>query len=46
MLIKCFRFQVADLREFDDFTENLPELEHLELYQLALKQLDDGIPYR
>ncbi|CAG9098285.1 unnamed protein product [Plutella xylostella] len=38
--------QVADLREFDDFTENLPELEHLELYQLALKQLDDGIPYR
>ncbi|XP_028166769.1 mitoguardin [Ostrinia nubilalis] len=38
--------QVADLRDFDDLTEALPELENLELYQMALKQLDSGIPYR
>ncbi|KAL0849436.1 hypothetical protein ABMA28_013722 [Loxostege sticticalis] len=36
--------QVADLRDFDDLTEALPELENLELYQMALKQND--IPYR
>ncbi|KAH9639850.1 hypothetical protein HF086_015701 [Spodoptera exigua] len=38
--------QVADLREFDDLTEALPELENLELYQAAVKQLEVGIPYR
>ncbi|CAH2240606.1 jg21079 [Pararge aegeria aegeria] len=38
--------QVADLREFDDLTESVAELENLELYQTAVKQLDIGIPYR
>ncbi|KAJ2953806.1 hypothetical protein O0L34_g1433 [Tuta absoluta] len=38
--------QVADLREFDEFTEMAPEIENLELYQLGLKQLEIGIPYR
>ncbi|XP_013182868.2 mitoguardin isoform X2 [Amyelois transitella] len=38
--------QVADLREFDDFTEILPELDNLELYQMAVKQLESGIPCR
>lgn len=38
--------QVADLRDFDDLTEALPELENLELYQAAVKQLEVGIPYR
>ncbi|XP_050670407.1 mitoguardin isoform X2 [Leptidea sinapis] len=38
--------QVADLRDFDDLTELLPEIDNLELYQMALKQLDSGIPYR
>ncbi|CAK1550116.1 unnamed protein product [Leptosia nina] len=38
--------QVADLRDFDDLTESLPEIENLELYQMALKQLETGIPYR
>lgn len=37
---------MADLREFDDFTESLPEIENLELYQMAVKQLEVGIPYR
>lgn len=39
-------FQVADLRDFDDLSEALPELENLELYQAAVKQLENGIPYR
>ncbi|CAH0726063.1 unnamed protein product, partial [Brenthis ino] len=38
--------EVADLREFDDLTENLAEIENLELYQAAVKQLEAGIPYR
>ncbi|XP_062524305.1 mitoguardin isoform X2 [Bombyx mori] len=38
--------QVADLRDFDDLSEALPELENLELYQAAVKQLENGIPYR
>ncbi|KAJ8729259.1 hypothetical protein PYW08_000840 [Mythimna loreyi] len=38
--------QVADLRDFDDLTEALPELENLELYQAAVKQFEIGIPYR
>ncbi|KAJ0182015.1 hypothetical protein K1T71_002737 [Dendrolimus kikuchii] len=38
--------QVADLREFDDLSEMLPQLENLELYQAAVKQLEIGIPYR
>ncbi|XP_053604316.1 mitoguardin [Plodia interpunctella] len=38
--------QVADLREFDDFTEILPELDNLELYQMAVKQLESGISCR
>ncbi|KAL4712970.1 hypothetical protein ACJJTC_012040 [Scirpophaga incertulas] len=38
--------QVADLRDFDDLTEVLPELDNLELYQSALKQLELGIPCR
>lgn len=41
-----FHLQVADLRDFDDLTEALPELENLELYQAAVKQLEVGIPYR
>lgn len=39
-------FQVADLRDFDDLTDAFPELENLELYQAAVKQLEIGIPYR
>ncbi|XP_063529415.1 mitoguardin [Cydia strobilella] len=38
--------QVADLREFDDLRDDLPEVENLELYQLGVKQLEIGIPYR
>ncbi|KAM3964862.1 mitoguardin [Aphomia sociella] len=38
--------QVADLRDFDEFTEIVPELDNLELYQMAVKQFDSGIPYR
>ncbi|XP_022127980.1 mitoguardin [Pieris rapae] len=38
--------QVADLRDFDDLADSLPEIENLELYQMALKQLETGIPYR
>ncbi|XP_072936961.1 mitoguardin [Epargyreus clarus] len=38
--------QVADLREFDDLAEAIPEIENLELYQMAVKQLENGIPYR
>ncbi|XP_023941567.2 mitoguardin [Bicyclus anynana] len=38
--------QVADLREFDDLAESVAELENLELYQMAVKQFDVGIPYR
>lgn len=40
-------FQVADLREFEDFTEAFPELEKYPLYQSAVKILEDGtIPCR
>lgn len=40
-------FQVADLREFEEFTEYFPDLEQLPLYQAALIQLEDGgIPCR
>ncbi|CAG9566672.1 unnamed protein product [Danaus chrysippus] len=38
--------QVADLREFDDLAESFPEIEKLELYQAAVKQLEHGIPCR
>ncbi|CAB3230712.1 unnamed protein product [Arctia plantaginis] len=38
--------QVADLRDFDDLTEALPELENFELYQAAVKHFENGIPYR
>ncbi|XP_038221859.1 mitoguardin [Zerene cesonia] len=38
--------QVADLRDFDDLAESLPEIENLELYQMGVKQLETGIPYR
>ncbi|CAH2067180.1 unnamed protein product, partial [Iphiclides podalirius] len=38
--------QVADLRELDDFPEISAETDNLELYQMAVKQLEVGIPYR
>ncbi|XP_022919156.2 mitoguardin [Onthophagus taurus] len=39
--------QVADLREFEEFTEIFPDLESLPLYQAALRQLENGgIPCR
>ncbi|XP_068621439.1 mitoguardin [Battus philenor] len=38
--------QVADLRELEEFGENSTETDNLELYQVAVKQLDSGIPYR
>ncbi|CAG4998113.1 unnamed protein product [Parnassius apollo] len=38
--------QVADLRELDDFAEISTEIDNLELYQIAVKQLEVGIPYR
>lgn len=39
--------EIADLREFDEFSEVNIELQNLALYQLALKHLEDhGIPYR
>lgn len=39
--------QVADLREFEEFTELFPDLETLPLYQAALRQLENGgIPCR
>ncbi|XP_044759269.1 mitoguardin [Coccinella septempunctata] len=38
---------VADLREFEDFSEFFPDLEEFPLYQQALKQLENsGIPCR
>ncbi|KAL3274460.1 hypothetical protein HHI36_015847 [Cryptolaemus montrouzieri] len=38
---------VADLREFEDFSEFFPDLETFPLYQQALKQLENsGIPCR
>lgn len=38
---------VADLREFEEFTEIFPDVELLPLYQTALRQLENtGIPYR
>lgn len=40
-------FQVADLREFEEFSEFFPDLESLQLYQAALRQLENGgIPCR
>lgn len=40
-------FQVADLREFEEFTELFPDVETLPLYQEALRQLENGgIPCR
>ncbi|CAH2104348.1 unnamed protein product [Euphydryas editha] len=38
--------QVADLRDFDDLTESVAEIENYELYQNAVKELEAGIPYR
>ncbi|XP_039280002.1 mitoguardin [Nilaparvata lugens] len=39
--------EVADLREFEEFTDLLTDVEKLPLYQSALKQFDEnGIPYR
>lgn len=39
--------QVADLREFEEFTEFFPDLESLPLYQSALRHLENGgIPCR
>lgn len=38
---------MADLREFEEFTEYFPDLEAHPLYQSALKQLENGgIPCR
>lgn len=38
---------IADLREFDEFPDLNQDLQHLGLYQAALRQLEDGgIPYR
>lgn len=39
--------QVADLREFEEFSEFFPDVEQFPLYQAALVQLEDGgIPCR
>lgn len=39
--------QVADLREFEEFSELFPHLERQALYHAALKQHEDnGIPCR
>ncbi|XP_018572052.1 mitoguardin [Anoplophora glabripennis] len=39
--------QVADLREFEEFSDYFPDLEAHPLYQAALRQLEDGgIPCR
>lgn len=39
--------QIADLREFEEFSEFFPDLESLPLYQAALRQLENGgIPCR
>ncbi|KAJ8971802.1 hypothetical protein NQ317_011718 [Molorchus minor] len=39
--------QVADLREFEEFTDYFPDLEAYPLYQAALRQLENGgIPCR
>ncbi|KAF5285732.1 hypothetical protein FQR65_LT02260 [Abscondita terminalis] len=39
--------QVADLREFEEFSELFPDVEQFPLYQAALVQLEDGgIPCR
>ncbi|XP_057671515.1 mitoguardin [Diorhabda carinulata] len=38
---------VADLREFEEFSEYFPDLEKYPLYQSALRQVENGgIPYR
>lgn len=40
-------FQVADLREFEEFSELFPHFERQKLYHAALKQYEDkGIPCR
>jgi len=40
-------FQVADLREFEEFVDIFPDSDSLPLYQSALQKLEqDGIPYR
>lgn len=39
--------QIADLREFEEFSEYFPDLESFPLYQAALRQLENGgIPCR
>ncbi|XP_063705311.1 mitoguardin [Culicoides brevitarsis] len=39
--------QIADLREFEDFLEALPEMEKYPLYQSAVKHLEEQpVPYR
>ncbi|GLH10188.1 Mitoguardin [Gryllus bimaculatus] len=44
----CVRvYQVADLREFEEFADIFPDFDSLPLYQAALRQLEDsGVPYR
>jgi hypothetical protein len=40
-------FQVADLREFEEFVDIFPDSDSLHLYQSALQKLEqDGVPYR
>lgn len=39
--------QIADLREFEDYSESFLEIDNYPLYQNALKELEDhSIPYR
>lgn len=47
VLIHSFSFQVADLRDLDEFQDTFPGLDTLPLYKDALKKLEEeGIPYR
>ena len=40
-------FQVADLREFEEFADVFPDAESLVLYQSAVKKVEEAsIPYR
>jgi hypothetical protein len=44
-----FCFQIADLKEFEEFAEDLiVDLDRLNLYQAAQKQFENegGIPFR
>lgn len=42
-----YRWQMADLREFDEYADLNVNVDELSLYQSALKHFEEnGIPYR